>query len=219
MPGTRRSRGAVARAGIRIHGDPRIGNAGGSSRRGDESRVPARYRSAARRTGTSRDAQVPRAQSEPGACLPDRRADGRLERHAPDRNGRAHRCRLRCVLARGCAAYRYTTPAARIAVRGDFRFPGVAAATGCGACARRCCARRPGRHPPGTRRDPGLRGNGRLVDHPAARARNRRTHPPVQDVECRRCCHGAPGQAIGTQGELRYRHSSRPPVGNGHRLL
>ena len=47
---------AAARAGLRIQGDARIGDAGGDRRRRHQPRLPARHRSAARRAGPGRNA-------------------------------------------------------------------------------------------------------------------------------------------------------------------
>ena len=81
----------------------------------------------------------------------------------------------------GCVAFsqadavisRQSGAAVRVAVRRDVRLQRVAAPAGCDAGAKRCSARRPGRHPARAGGDPGLRGNHRAVHHPAACARDR----------------------------------------------
>ena len=74
-PGLRRPVGAAARAGLRVQGDARIGDARRGRRRRHQPRLPAGHRSAARRAGPGRDAEAPRALAQPGARLSGRRAD------------------------------------------------------------------------------------------------------------------------------------------------
>ena len=102
--GARRPGGAAARAGSRARGMLESRNGRGGGRRRDQPRLPARHRPGARRAGPGRDAEVPRRQPEPGAALSARRADARPGRRGADRDGRAHRGRLRRLLAGRCPA-------------------------------------------------------------------------------------------------------------------
>ena len=153
LPGTRRPRRAPARARPGVPGDPRIGDGRRRCGRGDQPRLPARYRSASRRAGTRADAEVPRQEPESGAGLPDRRVDRGAEGRAADRDGRARRSGLRGLLSGRCASRRQSGAVPRAAVRRDLRVSGMAAPAGRGPRARRRRARRPGGDPPRPARD------------------------------------------------------------------
>ena len=109
--GARRSLRAAARAGLRVQGDARIRDGGGGGRRRHEPRLSARHRSAARRAGSRRDAEAPRAADRAGARLSGRRAHRGPAGHDADRDGRARRSRLRRVLAGRRAVARHADAA------------------------------------------------------------------------------------------------------------
>ena len=193
-PGSDRSLGAAARAGLRIQGHARIRDGGGRGGRRDESRLPAGYRSAARRAGPGRDAEASRALAQPGARLSGRRADRRPQGRRAHRNGRACRGRLRRVLAGGGAADGHRRAAARDAVRRDLRPPRVAAPAGRASRQGRRRARRRGRHAPRPAGDTVGGGDDRAGDDLRAGPRHRRARPPVPAVDGRGRRDGAGGE-------------------------
>ena len=218
-----RPRGAPARAGLRVQGDARIRDGGGGRGRRHEPRLPARHRSAARRAGPGRDAQVRRARAlNRRARLSDRRAHAGAEGRAADRDGRAARRRLRRVLAgrgRRLPTTRCSMP--RAAVRVDVRLRGVAAPAGPAPARRRRRARRRGRDAARpARRSRSLRRNGR------ARARSCCSRARPARACTSAACRARDGvdmvrarEARRPAAHLRRRRPSRASLRDGHRLL
>jgi hypothetical protein len=87
--------GAPARAGPRTRGHAGKRDARGHRRRRHQPGVPTRHRPGARRARPGRHAEDPRREAAPGARVPAGRAHARPGRRGADRDGRAHRVRLR----------------------------------------------------------------------------------------------------------------------------